>query len=135
MKTQTLRPDWRTRIVERWRTVRYGQPKAGIHFDRVGLAVTVPHGDGSVSTASLVWSEVTGVVAYKRDCYTVDLICAGFVTHEGTIEVNEEMKGWTELMKSLPNHLPGAVSETEWWETVAQPPFAANPTTIFKILT
>jgi hypothetical protein len=98
----------------------------------VGLTVTVPHGDGSISTVSLVWSEVTGVVVYKRDCYGVDLICAGFVTNVGAIEVNEEMKGWTELMNCLPTHLPGAVSETNWWKAVALPPFAANPTTIFS---
>jgi hypothetical protein len=34
---------------------------------------------------------------HKRDLYTVNLICLGFVTANATIEVHEEMQGLTRM--------------------------------------
>jgi hypothetical protein len=77
------------------------------------------------------WSEVNGIVAFKRDLYSVDLICMGFTTAEGSVEVNEEMEGWEALTDALPLYLPGTPSPADWWNGVVQPPFAANPTILF----
>ena len=75
---------------------------------------------------------MNGVVAYKRDCYTVDLMCMGFTTPDGAVEVNEGMDGWNALIDAIPRLLPGTTSKDKWWDKVAQPPFAANPTTLLS---
>jgi hypothetical protein len=131
METQYTRPDWRTRLAERVRTARFGLRPATIRYNESGLTATVFLRDGSVSIARVKWSEVNGVVAFKRDAYIVDLICMGFTTAEGSVEVNEEMEGWGALTDALPLYLPGTPSPEDWWNGVAQPPFAANPTTLF----
>lgn len=132
VETQHTRPAWRTRLTERVRTARRGLRPATIRCDQSGLTVTVFHRDGSISTTEVKWSEVNGVIAYKRDLYIVDLACLGFTTAEGAVEVNEEMEGWTKITNALPVYLPGTPGRADWWNTVVQQPFAANPTILFS---
>jgi hypothetical protein len=75
---------------------------------------------------------VETVLAYKRDVYAVDLICLGFGNAEQTIEVNEGMRGWSQLIESLPSLLPGTPPPSDWWERVAKPPFAPSVATLYK---
>jgi len=131
METQYTRPNWRIRLAERVRTAHLGIRPATIRCNESGLTTTVFHHDGSVSTTRVKWSEVNGVVAYKRDAYIVDLVCVGFATAEGTMEVNEEMEGWGTLIDALPVYLQGTPNPADWWNGVVHPPFAANPTTLF----
>src|SRR5215831_16826379 len=98
--------------------------------DQAGFAVTTA--DTSSPQASLEWHDVNAVLAYKRDLYTADLICLGFVTASGTIEVHEEMRGWSELLERLPSLLPGVPPSSEWWERVAKPPFASFATRLYS---
>ncbi len=60
-------------MAARFRTVREGLPHPLIQFDETGMAFTAWHADGSASKTELAWNEVNGVVAYKRDCYAIDL--------------------------------------------------------------
>jgi len=90
------------------------------------------HADGSEGKTELKWNQVKGIIAYKRNCYTVDLICMGFATPDGTVELSEEMDGWNALSDAVPRLLPGTASKAEWWHKVAKPPLAANPTTLFS---
>jgi hypothetical protein len=62
----------------------------------------------------------------------MDLICLGFVTANATVEVHEEMQGWSQLVEQLPLRLPGAPPLSGWWERVAQPPFAPSLTKLFE---
>jgi hypothetical protein len=101
-----------------------------ICFDQSGLVVTTSC--PTQPTASLEWGKVNSVLAYKRDLYTVDLICLGFGTPEGAIEVHEEMEGWSHLVEQLPSLLPGTPPLSDWWERVAKPPFASSVTTLYK---
>jgi len=80
----------------------------------------------------LRWSDVESVLAYKRDVFAHDLICLRFSTAEGTLEVDEEMQGWPHLVEILPEFLPGTPSFADWWERVAQPPFAPSIITLYK---
>lgn len=132
MKTDVTRPSWPKRLTARFRAARVGVPRALIRFDGIGMNVTAWHADGSESKTELKWNEVNGVVAYKRDCYTIDLVCMGFATPEGAVEVNEDMDGWAALIDAVPRLLPGTTSKENWWDNVTQPPFAANPTTLFS---
>ena len=128
MKTHVTRPSWQERLAARFKSV----PRPYIHFDQAGMTLTAWHRDGAEGRTELSWSEVNGIVAYKRDCFAVDLICMGFTTPDGAIEVNEEMDGWEALTDAIPTLLPGMTGKKEWWDKVAQPPFAANPTTLFS---
>jgi len=128
VRTDVTRPNWRERLVAPFKAV----PRSFIQFDETGLMVTASHTDGSESKTELKWNEVNGVVAYKRDCYTVDLICIGFANPDGAVELDEEMDGWNALIGAVPRLLPGTISKQECWDKVAQPPFAANPTTLLS---
>ena len=90
------------------------------------------YADGKVVQQQLNWDEVDGAVAYKRDCYTVDLICIAFGNESGGVEINEEMPEWSSLIKALPRYLPGCMSEESWFEQVAFPAFETSPVHIFK---
>jgi hypothetical protein len=105
---------------------------AEIRCDESGFAVTQTSAGSPV--ALLKWNAVKTILAYKRDVYAYDLICLGFNTSDGTIEVNEEMQGWSQLVERLPSVLPGTPAFSDWWERVAQPPFAPCATTLFKRL-
>ncbi len=86
---------------------------------------------GTLQT-ELRWSEVSRVVAYKRDCWGIDLLCMAIGTVAGAVEINEEMDGWAALTDALPMLLPGTLDKSQWWQRIAQPPFAANVTTLFS---
>jgi len=103
-------------------------PQLEIRCNQTGFAVT--NTDSSCPHAILEWHDVNAVLAYKRDLYTADLICLGFVTASGTIEVHEEMRGWSELLEQLPPRLCVPPS-SEWWERVAKPPFASCVTKLY----
>lgn len=95
------------------------------------MTVTLSYKDGSVSQTRLRWQDVNGVVAYKRDLATVDLICLGFSSPMGGVEVHEEMQGWDALTDALPAYLSGVPSSDQWWGKVAQPPFTTNLTKLY----
>ncbi len=132
VKTAVIRPNRRKRLAARFKTAQMGDPRPVIQFDENGLTLIAWHADGSEVKTQLSWNEVNSVVAYKRDCFVFDLICIGFTTSGGTVEANEEMTGWEALIDAVPSLLPGTTSKEEWWDKVAQPPFAANPTILFS---
>jgi hypothetical protein len=108
------------------------QSPAEIRCDENGFAVTVA---GSVlleGATSLKWSEVKTVLAYKRDAYATDLICLGFTSSDSTIEVDEEMQGWSQMVERLPSLLPDTPPLPDWWERVAKPPFVTCVTKLFE---
>jgi hypothetical protein len=68
--------------------------------------------------------------AFKRDLFTVDLICLAFSLPDGVVQVDEEMVGYQSLLAELPSHYPGYYAG--WWEKVAHPPFATNWTLLWS---
>jgi hypothetical protein len=70
------------------------------------------------------WVEITRVSVFKRDCFTVDLLCLALeLNGRQYTELNEEMAGWSELIEALPVYLPGALPLHQWWEKVMFPAF------------
>ncbi|RLB51688.1 MAG: hypothetical protein DRI90_22750 [Deltaproteobacteria bacterium] len=54
------------------------------------------------------WSQVAEVTAFKRDLWTIDLICIAFTWVDGRAhEIHEEIPGFHHLLASLPEHLKG----------------------------
>lgn len=114
----------RRRIKAKW------QQPLEIRCGETGLVLSTR--DSRQTDMSLEWNEVDTVIAYKRDIFAYDLICLAFVTRRGTIEVHEEMQGWSKLIDQLPSVLPGTLVPLDWWVRVAFPAFAPSPTTLFK---
>jgi len=108
------------------------QRPAEIRCHESGFAVCNSDSVSSEGAPSLRWNDVNAVLAYKRDLYLTDLICLAFATHDSTIEVDEEMQGWSQLVEELPRLLPGTPPLSDWWERVAKPPFAACVTKLFE---
>lgn len=77
--------------------------------------------------------QVRKAVVYKRDAWTVDLICCDVEVEAGdcrqTWTSHEEAEGWDELMASLAR-LPGF--DLDWFAKVSQPAFAPCTTVIYE---
>jgi hypothetical protein len=78
------------------------------------------------------WQEINAVVAFKRDCVTVDLICLLVADNTKQLEINEEDIGWHAFAGAIENNLPGSVAYDSWWPAVAHPAFATNSTIIYS---
>jgi hypothetical protein len=80
----------------------------------------------------VAWDQITRIVAFKRDVYSHDVICLLIETNQtNVLELNENMPGWTELVKELEIRLPSAKPHAEWFTEVAFPAFAVTPTEVF----
>jgi hypothetical protein len=131
MKTEIYTPPWWARVMKRVRSVQ----ATGTHTvkqDNRGLSAVTSYADGRVLRQQLTWAEVHEAVAYKRDCYSVDIICIAFGNGDDGVEINEEMPEWSDIVKALPRYLPGCTSEELWFQQVAFPAFETNPVCIFR---
>jgi hypothetical protein len=81
----------------------------------------------------IAWRDTVSIEAFKRDLYTVDLICLTFqLRNKKAVEINEEMDGWESLVATLPEYLPGCQTFEEWFTEVAFPAFKPNVTVIYR---
>lgn len=74
----------------------------------------------------LSWDSVLEIFVFKRDLFSVDLICIGFrIDNEGVyFEIDEEMKGYKELESFLITRFKDI--KKEWFTDVAFPAFETN---------
>ncbi len=74
----------------------------------------------------LPWGSVLEIFAFKRDQFSVDLICIGFrIDNDGLYyQVDEDMGGYKELKGFLNDHFKGI--NKEWFSDVAFPAFETN---------
>jgi hypothetical protein len=80
---------------------------------------------------TICWNEITKIVAFKRDCYAVDLICIVFeLGGASSVETDEEMEGWQGMMNTLATRF--GIREEAWFRKVAVPAFATNMTTLWN---
>lgn len=86
---------------------------------------------GGKARAEVKWDDVTQIVAYKADLFSVDLICWGFCCgdDDSIVEVHEEMAGFEELQDRVQSRF--GVEPEDWFDQVAFPAFAPNMTTIW----
>lgn len=104
--------------------------KARIVAGAAGLSIEFPR--RLVATRRFLdWNDIERVEAFKRDLLTTDLICLKVRAAERSIEVNEEMEGWDELVAQLPERLPGALSWEKLFLAVVKPAFAECRTVVF----
>jgi len=82
---------------------------------------------------SMYWSEVSKATAFKRDLFSVDLVCLLPSRHDGSgLEIDEDMTGWKEFIAALPSFLPTCRASEQWFMEVALPAFTTNATEIFS---
>ena len=77
-------------------------------------------------------SEIESIKVYKRDLVTEDLICMEFTTENSSYELNEEMKGWDDFVKALPDVLKNCDLVEKWFPKVTQTPFEADEIEIYS---
>ena len=81
----------------------------------------------------IAWKDAVRIEAFKRDLYTVDLICLSVLLKDNkAVEINEEMEGWESLVNKLPEYFSGCQKFEEWFQLVAFPAFKPNNTTIYQ---
>lgn len=105
------------------------KPARIAHVDGAGFCVCDDAGEQAVR-----WDQVQQVTAFKRDLYTVDMLCLLLLYGvEGKIlEVNEQMEGYNDLVGAMETHLPNATPWAAWFFAVAFPAFAANSLCIYR---
>jgi len=87
---------------------------------------------GVPDAGRLNWRSVTTAQVYKRDLFTIDLICLSLSNGSVTLELNEEMPGWKSFLGATEENLQGIVPSSEWWPRVVQPPFHENLQVIYE---
>lgn len=82
--------------------------------------------------ASVDWSAVDEIVAFKRDFFGYDEICLAFRCDADNKFwwVGEEDIGFKELQAELEQHFNGILEG--WWSAVALPAFEENWTSIWS---
>ncbi|MCC6357786.1 MAG: hypothetical protein IT450_03505 [Phycisphaerales bacterium] len=77
----------------------------------------------------LAWDTVTGIAAYKRDLFSVDLVClALFRDGDEPVEFAEDMPGWDEFTDALERRFG---VRSGWYSQVCLPPFALSWLTLW----
>ena len=83
-------------------------------------------------TVEVDWSEISKVIAYKTDEFSVDTIWLGFESADGdSAALPEDAPQWKQLVSDLPVHLKGCQAFERWYPQVAQPPFETNYTVLY----
>lgn len=129
--------DARRKIERREREAAAGVPPSpsdyrySLTFDASGFTIADIR-DRKPTTATARWVDVRRATAFKRDLLAVDCICVSFnLADDVELEVDEDMAGWKRLVEVLPEHLPGCKPFSDWYPTVAFPPFATNALEIY----
>lgn len=90
-------------------------------------------GDSGFKSKKIKWTEIEAAYVYKRDAFTTDLICLAFQMSDGSsVEFNESMAGWQNMIENIPEYLPNCVKFSDWFIQVAFPAFETNLTEIYK---
>ena len=115
------------------RRIRQAMKDRGIH--KTGTIVVDDFGfqviDAKQNRNPVRWNDVNRIQAFKRDLFSVDLICFQFHLDgtEQLVEVDEQMDGFAVFEKILPEKFKGF--DCDWFPKVAHPAFATNLTEIW----
>jgi hypothetical protein len=78
------------------------------------------------------WGCISKVETYKRDLFSVDMICLGFaVDADQMVYVTDDgMDGFSELSSRLTQYFPSIAPN--WWSEVAFPAFATKHRILYE---
>ena len=79
------------------------------------------------------WTEVTRVDTYKRDLFTVDMICLDFTVaaRQLSYPTHDGMQGFDVLCRRLCDAYPSIAPD--WWFQVAFPAFATQHSVLYEV--
>lgn len=101
-----------------------------VHWDENRITVSDAR---SASTDSIYWQSIRRVSAFKRDLLTYDQVCVAFAIDNGTsIEIDESMENFVDLMEAAPDHLSGFVAFADWYLDIATPAFETKLTSLYE---
>lgn len=95
------------------------------YFERLAGLVRPMHAKGEAISADLeclrigevrlAWTAVQRLDVYKRDIYAGNLLCLAILVAETEMfEINEDMRGWSEVGDAIDRYLPGSLPHAEW---------------------
>lgn len=78
------------------------------------------------------WESIDKIVSFKRDLWTTDQICLGFIenNNESVVEAHEEMKGFLNLRREIESKYPVVAKRFNEW-LLNTPAFDSNPFTLW----
>ncbi len=78
------------------------------------------------------WADVSKVETYKRDLFSVDMICLEFAVDADQLVyiTHDEMDGFNELSCRLTQYFPSIAPN--WWNEVAFPAFATKHRILYE---
>lgn len=102
-----------------------------VAISKNGILLRTPRNDVS---GLLHWSEILAVDVFKRDLFSIDLICLWLwrLHSDEPLEIDEEDPFWSEIKSALERSLPGIVAERCWFRSVAFPAFETNHQRIYS---
>ena len=62
------------------------------------------------------WGEISKIDAYQRDQFQRNDFLVLTLKDGSTVELNEHLAGWSEIIDALPKHLPGCLPRADWWQ-------------------
>lgn len=75
----------------------------------------------------IFWESIKEIIAYKRDLFTIDLVCLRvYHSNDQYFEINEELIDFDALLDQLPERLRGFPERKMYWGKLIQPAFAEN---------
>jgi hypothetical protein len=124
-----------TRLRERRKSLREGRNSTvyEIFHDDDGMRLSWLTMENETGQWEFDWRDVMAIYGFKRDCFGWDSIrlCLQ-LDDERTFEIAEEDNGWGSLVENLPKYLTGCDRVADWFDVVAQPPFALSWTPIYR---
>lgn len=68
-----------------------------------------------IGSERVVWNDVLGLHAYKRDIYVGDFLCLAILAADGRLfEINEKSPGWEGAGNAFEQFLSGSMPHVEW---------------------
>lgn len=72
------------------------------------------------------WSEITKIDAYQRDKFGENTMLVFTLKDGSTVELNQDLPGWNEIVDQLPRSLAGCQSRGDWWRGAVTPSAKKN---------
>lgn len=88
---------------------------------------------GGKVLASVRWSDVKRIIAYKYDCFSTDEICVGLLTSpdaESWLEISEQWPGFREAVARMEARFPSIPED--WLAQVMVPAFERKETVLWE---
>lgn len=85
-----------------------------IHLTSTGFEISSV-GAHEARRIPVSWSEISKIDAYQRDKFGENTMLVFSLKEGSTVDLNEDLSGWKEVLDQLPRALPGCQPRGDWW--------------------